>query len=348
MSGLNIGIIGCGSIARQRHAHEYKLNPNATIVGFYDFDRSRAESMTLDFGGKVFDTAEELISDSSIDAVSVCAANKYHAELTIDALNAGKHVLCEKPMAISLIECEAMVNAAKKSGKHLLIDQNQRLNNTHIKAKQILESGELGRVITFQSTFSHKGPESWSADKSANTWFFKKDAASFGSLADLGIHKIDLIRYLVGGKVKEVFSAMNTLHKTFPDGTPIEVDDNSVEILTFDDGTMGTVTTSWTNYGEENNSTIIYCEKGTMKIYLNPKYSLEIEYLDGKKTHYEIDRMQQNDDAQQTSSGAIDTFVSAILEDKKTPLDADDVIDSMRVVFACLDSSEKRVPISLT
>jgi predicted dehydrogenase len=303
--------------------------------------------MAADFGGKVFETAEALIADSSIDAVSVCAANKYHAELTIAALNSGKHVLCEKPMAVTLLECEAMLEAAKKNGKHLLIDQNQRLNNTHKKAKEILDSGELGKVITFQSTFAHKGPESWSADKSANTWFFKKDAASFGSLADLGIHKIDLIRYLVGGRVKEVFSTLNVLHKKFPDGTPIEVDDNSIEVLSFENGPMGTITTSWTNYGEENNSTTIYCEKGTMKLYLNPEYSLEIEYLSGTKAHYEIDRMQQNDDAEQASSGAIDLFVDAILEDKETVLDAEDIIDSMRVVFACLDSSEKRVPIVL-
>lgn len=344
---LNVGVIGCGSIARQRHAYEYSRNPAVVIKGFQDFQRERAESMVTSFGGRVYDTAEELIADKGIDAVSVCAANKFHAELTIAALNAGKHVLCEKPMAVSLDDCEAMLAAAKANGKRLLIGQNQRLAPTHVKAKAILNSGELGRVITFQSTFGHRGPESWSVDQSANTWFFKKETASFGSMADLGIHKIDLMRYLIPGRVTSVFATLDTLDKKFPDGTPIEVDDNSVELLRFDTGTMGTVTTSWTYYGEECNASTLYCEKGIMKLYHNPRYSLEIEYENGTKTRYEIDRMQTNEDAQQMNSGVIDTFVSAVLTGEASPLDAEDIIESMRVVFACLDSAKQQRPVSL-
>ena len=336
---MNVGVIGCGSIARQRHAYEYSKHPNVNIVGFQDFKPERAGDMVKTFGGRVFESAEDLIADKSIDAVSVCSANKFHAELTIAALNAGKHVLCEKPMAVSLEECEAMLAAAKKSGKRLMIGHNQRLNPTHAKAKAILESGEMGRVISFQSTFGHRGPESWSADKSANTWFFKKDAASFGSMADLGIHKIDLIRYLVGGKVVKVFSTMATLDKKFPDGTPIEVDDNSVELFSFEGGAIGTVTTSWTHYGEECNASSIFCENGVLKLYHDPKFSLQIVYKDGTKANFEIDRMQTNEDAQLETSGVIDEFVGAINENRVSRLDAEDIIDSMRVVFAAVESS---------
>ena len=85
-----------------------------------------------------------------------------------------------------------------------MIGQNQRLAPAHRKAKEILASGQLGRVLTFNTTFGHKGPEMWSMDRSANTWFFKKSAAAFGSMADLGIHKIDTIRYLVGSEIVSV------------------------------------------------------------------------------------------------------------------------------------------------
>ena len=337
---LHVGIIGCGAIARQRHAAEYKNNENTTIVGVFDVFRERAEAMANDFGGKVYDTAEALIADPAIDAVSVCVANAFHAAIAIDALNHGKHVLGEKPMAITLAECEAMYAAAIKNGKRLLIDHNQRLTPAHRKAKEIIASGELGRVISFAATFGHKGPEMWSADKSSNTWFFKKNAAAFGSMADLGIHKIDLMRYLIGSDVKNVFSRLATLDKKFPDGTPIEVDDNSVEILTFDNGALGTVTTSWTHYGEECNASTLYCEKGTIKLYHDPKYALQVVYADGTKAHFELDRMQTNDDAQQRSSGVIDQFVESILTGKKSVLDAEDILNSMRVVFACLESAE--------
>lgn len=337
---LNVGIIGCGSIARQRHAAEYSRNEKTRIAGVFDLSRPRAEAMANDFGGEVYETAEELIANPAIDAVSVCVANAFHAPITIAALEHGKHVLCEKPMAITLKDCEDMLAVAKRSGKRLLIDHNQRLTPAHRKAKEILASGELGRVISFSATFGHKGPEMWSADKSSNTWFFKKNAAAFGSMADLGIHKIDLMRYLIGGNVKNVFSRLATLDKKFPDGTPIEVDDNSVEILTFENGALGTVTTSWTHYGEECNASELYCEKGILKLYHDPRYALQVVYADGTKAHYELDRMQTNDDAQQSSSGVIDLFVESILSGKPSVLDAAEILSSMRVVFACLESAE--------
>lgn len=334
-----VGIVGCGAIARQRHAREYHLNPNVEISGFYDLNQARAQEMVQKYGGRVYPTMEEMFADSSIDAVSICVANAYHADCSIKALNAGKHVLCEKPMAITLEDCEAMLAAAKKNGKRLIIGQNQRLSPAHVYAKRLLDSGELGRVISFQSTFGHKGPEMWSVDKSANTWFFKKDLAAFGSMADLGIHKIDLMCYLIGDKVASVYSRLMTLDKKFPDGRPIEVDDNSVEILTFSQGTMGTVITSWTHYGEECNASTLYCEKGILRLYAHPKYTLEVTSADGTRVHYELDAMQTNDDAQQTSSGVIDTFIEGIQTGAPTILDAENIIESMRVVFACLESA---------
>lgn len=337
---INIGIIGCGTIARQRHAVEYYNNPDAQIIGFFDLNEPRAFAMTEEFGGKAYKTAQEMIADPEIDAVSVCVANAYHAALTIEALEHGKHVLCEKPMATTLKDCEAMLAAADKSGKHLLIDHNQRLAPAHVKAKQILETGELGKIISFSTVFGHKGPETWSVDKGCNTWFFKKDLAAFGSMADLGIHKIDLIRYLVGSEVQSVFAELAILNKKFSDGTPIEVDDNSVEIIKFRNGVMGTVTTSWTYYGEESNGTILYCEKGMLRLYINNQYPLTISYADQTKAFYELNQLQSNDDKHQTSSGVIDMFIDCIKNDKKSILDASEAIESMRVVFACLESAE--------
>lgn len=336
---INVGIIGCGTIARQRHAVEYFNNSDAKIIGFFDLNEPRAFAMTEEFGGKVYKTAQDLIADPEIDAVSVCVANTYHAALTIEALEHGKHVLCEKPMAITLDDCEAMLAAADKSGKHLLIDHNQRLAPAHVKAKQILETGELGKIISFSTVFGHKGPETWSVDKGSNTWFFKRDLAAFGSMADLGIHKIDLIRYLVGSEVQSVFAELAILNKKFSDGTPIEVDDNSVEIIKFRNGVMGTVTTSWTYYGEESNGTILYCEKGMLRLYINNQYPLTISFADQTKAFYELNQLQSNDDKHQTSSGVIDLFIDCIINDKKSILDASEAIESMKVVFACLESA---------
>ena len=344
---LKVGIIGCGSIAKQRHGYEYFHNSDVEIKGFYDLIPERAQALVDLYGGKVYAGVDELLADPEIDAVSVCMANAFHAEISIKALKADKHVLCEKPMAVSLEESEAMVAAAKENGKRLMIGHNQRLAPAHKKAKEILSSGALGRGITFQSTLGHKGPEMWSMDKSANTWFFKKASASFGSMADLGIHKIDLMRYLIGSEITSVYSSMKVLDKKFPDGTPIEVDDNSVEVLTFANGALGTVTTSWTHYGAECNATTLFCEKGIMKLYADPQYSLKIVNADGTQVLYALDRLQTNDDAQQASSGVIDEFVAAVEEGRPSILDAEDIVRSMRAVFACLRSAEAEKAVAL-
>lgn len=126
-----IGIIGCGKIAQVRHIPELNANPNAEIVGFYNPTTSRAEKMAAKYGGKVFPTVDDLLADPSIDAVVISLANQAHAEVSIKALECGKAVLCEKPMATTLAECEAMVEASKRVGKPLMIAQNQRLTKAH-------------------------------------------------------------------------------------------------------------------------------------------------------------------------------------------------------------------------
>ena len=145
---LKVGIIGCGSIAKQRHGYEYFHNSDVEIKGFYDLISERAQALVDLYGGKVYAGVDELLADPEIDAVSVCMANAFHAEISIKALKAGKHVLCEKPMAVSLEECEAMVAAAKESGKRLMIGHNQRLAPAHKKAREILSSGATSILVS--------------------------------------------------------------------------------------------------------------------------------------------------------------------------------------------------------
>ena len=161
---FNIGIIGCGKIAQVRHIPEYAGHPQARLAGFYDLNQERARELAEKWGGKAYSSWEEMLADPGIDAVSVCVANNAHAQLSIAALRAGKHVLCEKPMATTLADCEAMVAAARESGKFLMIGQNQRLTKAHQKARELVENGTLGKILTFRTTFGHGGPETWSVD----------------------------------------------------------------------------------------------------------------------------------------------------------------------------------------
>ncbi len=337
---LKIGIIGCGKITEVRHAPEYSENPNCKIVGFFDMVPEKAQAMAEKYGGRVFDSLESLLA-SDLDAVSVCTANIYHAPISILALQAGKHVLCEKPMATTRQDCEAMVEEAQKSGKFLMIGLNQRLAKAHMKAQEILQSGEMGRVITFETKFCHPGPEGWTGSK--DSWFLDKRIASFGALADLGVHKTDLIYYITGQKIVKTSAVVTTLDKKLPDGKPISVDDNAFCIYTLESGAVGTMHVSWTNYGVEDNSTKLYCTDGVIRLYDDPKYSLIIEKRNGDVTPYQLDFLTSNKEQTsggRTSTGVIDAFVNSIITNTPSALSGESAIHAMNVIFANEESAK--------
>ena len=336
---INIGILGCGKIAQVRHIPEYAANPDCQLVGFYNPTKSRAEDMAAKYGGLAYDTAEQLLANPEIDAVSVCAANYAHAELSMQALNAGKRVLCEKPMATTLADCEAMVECAKKNGKFLMIGQNQRLTKAHMLAKQLLADGLIGDIITFRTSFGHGGPETWSISPGKNVWFFDKKKAAMGVMADLGVHKTDLIQYLTGQRVVRTTARLVTLDKRGEDGELIGVDDNAICIYEMADGTLGTMTASWTYYAAEDNTTVIYGTKGELRLYDDPRYSVRQINADGTRIDYQIDQIQTNDN--QTASGVIDLFVKSLVEHTPPEISGENVLHAMKAVFASIESSAR-------
>ena len=341
---IKAGIIGCGSIARHRHVPEYAANPNTEIAGYCDWDRNRAQELAAKYGGRVYESVDELLADPSIDVVSVCVANTQHAEVTIKALNAGKHVLCEKPMAVSVEECEAMVKAADENHRTLMIGQNQRLTHGHQKARQLIREGAIGRVLTFRTTFGHEGPENWSIMKN-NTWFFDRKQSAMGAVADLGVHKTDLIQYILDDYVEEVKSVVATLDKKDPDGNPISVDDNAICIYTMENGVIGTMTASWTYYGAEDNSTVIYGTEGIMRIYDNPDYSIQIVTKNGEKIYMDVEPIQTNDN--QTKSGIIDLFIDTLEQNKEPEISGKNVLPAMRAIFAAVQSCQEKRTIEI-
>mgnify|MGYP002562638778 CR=1 FL=1 len=329
---FRIGIIGCGKIAQVRHIPEYAENPYAELAGFYDLNTQRAAELAAQYGGKAYESAEAMLADPAIDAVSVCVANHAHAPITIAALKAGKHVLCEKPMATTLEECEEMVKTARETGKFLMIGHNQRLAKAHAVAKELIDQGMIGRIITFRTTFGHGGPETWSVDPGKNTWFFDKNKAAMGAMADLGI------QFLTGQHVVRTTARVVTLDKKDASGQLIGVDDNAICIYEMSGGTMGTMTASWTYYGAEDNSTILYGEKGIMRIYDDPAHSIVVKLADGTEKVYDVEQIQTNDN--QTKSGVIDLFVESLKNPAVQGIDAQSVLTAMRAVFAAIESSE--------
>lgn len=334
---IKVGILGCGSITKFRHAPEYANNHQVEIAAFYDTNKNRAEELASIYGGKVAETYEEIFNDPEITAISNCLPNNLHYKTTIEALKSGKHVLCEKPMTGDLNEAKEMVKVSESTGKILMVDHNQRFAEAHKKAKEILKSGELGRVLTFHTVFGHKGPEYWSENKTKGTWFFSKEQSILGVAGDLGIHKIDLIRYILEDEIEYVTAMEGTLDKKDENGDLVKVSDNMICTLKTKTGIIGNATFSWTYYGEEKNYTMLFCEKGIMRIYDNPEYDLIIEKLNGEKVFYKVGKLQTNDN--QTSTGIIDEFIESMIQNRRPLITGKDGLEALKVILAAIESA---------
>lgn len=331
---VKYGVIGAGAIARHRHLPEAHANPKSIVAAIADPVPGRAAEIGQEFGGaEGYTDYKQMLKDPEIDAVVVCGPNALHAKMSIDAFKAGKHVLCEKPMATTRADCKKMMAAAKKARKYLMMGQNQRLMPPHVKAKQILDSGALGKVLAFRTAFKHPGPEGWSVD-GAKSWFFKKvGPSSMGVTGDLGVHKADLMRWLIGQEIVEVSGFLGTQDK------PTELDDNAYLTMKTNKGVLGSMILSWTNYGAEENYTILYCKKGVISIGTDPDYQVVVNYADGSEEKHNVGAIATNE--AQVASGIIDMFTDCIQKRKKPSIDGMEGYRSLNVILTALDAAKQ-------
>nr|WP_280518571.1 Gfo/Idh/MocA family oxidoreductase [Lederbergia wuyishanensis] len=332
---MKVAVVGCGSIARYRHLPEYAANDQVELVAVCDIVEDRAKEMAEQYGAKAYTDYKTMLDEADVDVVSVCTPNYLHAPVSIDALNAGKHVLCEKPMATSEEDALAMIEAAKNNNKKLMIAHNQRFVPSHEKARELIENGEVGKIYGFRTAFGHPGPEGWSID-GKDSWFFRKEEAFIGAMGDLGVHKTDLMRYLLGEEFVEVGAFVEAGAKK--DST---VDDNAVCVLKSESGIIGTLAASWA-YQKEDNSTVIYGEKGVIRLEDDPEYSLIVHYRNGETKNFDLGKIQSNEEGGQNSTRVIENFVNSIVNDTEPPINGEEGMKSLKVVLAALKSSETK------
>ena len=336
---VNIAIIGCGSITFYRHAPECKKLDNIEIAGFYDINEARAEEFANQYGGKAYKSYEDVLCDENVDGVIICTANKYHCDMTLRALKSGKHVLCEKPISVTLEEAQEMVDTAKEQDKVLMIAHSQRYDAVNRKIKEIIDSGKLGKIISFRTAFAHRGPETWSADKGNATWFLNKKEAGLGALGDIGIHKADLIHWLINDDIEYITARVATLDKKLPDGTKIAVEDNAFCILESKSGITGILEASWTRYGKDDNFTNIYCENGMIEADSNAEEQIKITMRNGNSESFKV---------ADCDSDMAKTFAQCIIDNTTPELSGEEGKKALELVLKCIESSEtgKRVRVS--
>jgi UDP-N-acetylglucosamine 3-dehydrogenase len=264
---LRIGVVGAGLIARRAHLPAYRDDPASEVVAIASRRAETASALAGEFGiPVVHETWQELVTDPRVEAVDVCAPNHLHAEVAIAAARAGKHVLVEKPMALSLAEADAMTAAARDAGVVLMVAHNLRLNPLYREVKRLVDAGAIGRPLSARGAFMHAGPdEFWGA---TSDWFWDRARAGGGSLLDMGIHMVDLMRWIIGRPVVEVAAMTSRLLK------PTPFDDNAIVLLRFEGGLIASVQSSWTARPQPDRSLTVHGEKGYVAAGRSPSEPL--------------------------------------------------------------------------
>ena len=191
---INIGIIGCGGIANGKHMPSLHRLPNVRMVAFCDLVREKAEKAAREYGtpdAKVYTDYKELLKDESIEVVHVLTPNREHADITVDALYAGKHVMCEKPMAKCAADAQRMYDAAAATGKKLTIGYQHRHKSAAQFAKEYVESGALGEIYYANCyAIRRRGTPNWGV-------FLNEEEQGGGPIIDIATHSLDLTLYLM-------------------------------------------------------------------------------------------------------------------------------------------------------
>lgn len=262
---LNFILIGCGRIA-QRHAG--LIQHWGALIAVCDIVEERANAFGALYSCAAHNSIENILSSyKNIDVAVVCTPNGLHAQHSIAALNAGMHVLCEKPMAIKKEDCIAMINAAEKNNRKLFVVKQNRYNPPVAAVKKLLDENKLGKIFSVQlNCFWHRGDDYYK-----DSWHGKKDLDG-GILFTQFSHFIDLL-YWMFGDITDVSAITKNLAHT----SAIEFEDSGVALLQFANGSIGSVHFTINSFKKNMEGSItIFAEKGTIKI--GGQYLNELEY----------------------------------------------------------------------
>ena len=266
MDKTKFAIIGCGRIA-QRHAEH--INNLGVLVAVCDNNEAKAKALADIYNVPYYTNIESLLQNKNLDfeVLSICTPNGLHAEHSIAALNNGKHVLCEKPMALKSSDCGDMIIAAEKNNKRLFAIKQNRFNPPVAEIKKLIDQNLLGKIFSVQlSCFWNRNNDYYQ-----NSWKGTKELDG-GTLFTQFSHFIDLLYWMIGD-----IKSVEAFGKNFHHNDIIEFEDTGVAIVEFVNGAIGTINYTVNSYGKNmEGSLTIFGEKGTVKI--GGQYLNELEY----------------------------------------------------------------------
>ena len=346
MDKVGIGVIGCGAIGRI-HMERFQKVPNAQVVAVADVDQAALDRAKAEYGvSKAYQDYGDLLARKDVDAVSVCLPNFLHCPVTVDAFEAGKHVLCEKPTATHTDEAIRMIEAGEKAGRKLMIGLCQRFNGSSQVLKAHIESGELGEIYYAKCGYLRR-----SGIPGMGGWFTTQAQSGAGPIYDIGVHALDLTLWLMDNFDPESVLAMSYAKfgpsgkgsggwATPVPGGPFDVEDLAAGLIRMKNGAAVFLEVSWAAHvGAGSFHSTLLGDKagadfGSMTIFAEEHGNFVDKKLHAPQRDNYLDEMKH--------------FVGCITEDKPPLTTKTQIIGVQKALDGILDSAKAGEAVNLS
>ena len=334
MKQLNIGIIGAGRIGKV-HMQSITYNvPTAKVLGITDVFKDGLQELADKYGiEKVYDDYKEMLADKDIDAVLVCSSTDTHADISIEAAKAGKHVFCEKPVDLTPEKVQAVIDAVAEAGVKLQVGFNRRFDHNFAHVRSLINEGKVGNLELIKIT--SRDPEPPPAEYAA---------VSGGMFLDMTIHDFDMARFLAGSDVTEVYASATCLVDPAI-GEAGDVD-TAIINLKFENGALGVIDNSRrAAYGYDQRIEV-FGSKGAAMAANDTPTNVTVMNAEGvttdKPLYFFLERYMQS------CRDEMVQFVDAVLNDKETPTTGVDGLNSILVALAAKKSVKEGRPVKIS
>jgi predicted dehydrogenase len=314
------------------HAYAYaeilRRLPDAELVAIADDDEARGREAAARFGAEFVAGWREAAARDDVDAVVICSENARHAEMTIAAAEAGKHVLCEKPLATSMEDAQAMIDACARAGVKLQTAFPVRFSAPAVAFREAIRAGRVGTPLAVIARNPGTCPMSW---------FVDPDLAGGGAVMDHTVHVIDVLRHIFDAEVTEVYAEADTRIYDIP------VDDTGLVMFRMSNGLRGSLDTSWSrpkNWPTWGGVEIeVIGEKGALKLDAFND-TLEIAEIDGPT--YRWQSVEHSGDPEMVAA-----FIDAVRHDRPVQVSGEDGMRAMQVALAAYESVRSHEPVAV-
>ena len=341
---LRIGMIGCGEIA-VRTAEGIAQAENAQHVMVMDIREEMAKDLGERYQVPYTTDLQELLANPDVDAVYIATPHYLHAPLTIQSLEAGKHVLCEKPIATTLADADAMIAKAEERGLKLSIAYDAQVTAELVRLHEMIADGLLGGVLGTRIVYRGDKPASYwhggFTGRVKNGWRTRKETSGGGVLIMNTVHDLNTLRYVTGLEASRVYCEYDTFI------TPVEVEDYIVLTIRYQNGAIGILEAGSAIAGGDPRGAVnrIYGERGQVILSQPPQIFIREPWDDLPVGEWY--EMPVDEEASRGRKAMIEGFAQAVLEDTEPPVRAWDGRAALEIIVAAYESGRRHQPVEL-